>query len=311
MEGSHNMKTTLPTLNFDDFISGVRSKKSAFVSALKEALETKGFFFLKNHWIKPKTLSLAREAFDIFFNLPEEVRLKYEYSEEKHQRGYTPLKIEKGEYAKIADEKHFFQIGIDRNVDVEEIPQFKLACDKLFKEFRGESRIMLNAISLSLGLREFYFSSKEGNSILRAIEYPATENPLVDDGIAAAGGNIIGMCASKHTDINMLTLLLAQEEGLQLWHDGAWLPITINSPDLIIVNAGDMLEHLTGGRYKSGLHRVVCQKNVRRFSIPFFCHLNTNESVVPLDNLGESDLAKYHFRTAGEFLDYRLNQIGL
>lgn len=306
------MEKVIQTLDMQDFISGNEEKKAAFVAALKKALETTGFFFLRNHGISHKTVSDARKVFDAFFQqLPEDIRLKYEFIEEQHQRGYTPMRIEKGEFAKIADEKHFFQVGDDRAVNVTEIPGFKQAADILFTDFREQSLALMQAIAISLGLEEHYFDQKEGNSIMRAIDYPPTEDPLVDDGVASEGGNITGMCATKHTDINMITLLLAQEEGLQLWYKDEWLPITIEDPDLIIINAGDMLQHLTGGRYKSGLHRVVCQRNVRRFSIPYFCHVKLDESLVPLVHLGTSDLEKYHFKTAGEYLNYRLQQIGL
>ncbi|MBL7718791.1 MAG: isopenicillin N synthase family oxygenase [Flavipsychrobacter sp.] len=306
------MEKIIKTLNMPDYTRGGEAEKAAFVAELKEALETTGFFFLRNHGIAQQTVGNARRVFDAFFQqLPEELRLKYEFAEEQHQRGYTPMRIEKGEFAKIADEKHFFQVGDDRAVNVTEIPGFKEAADTLFAEFREQSLVLLRAIAVSLGLDEAYFDGKEGNSIMRAIDYPPTENPLVDDGIASEGGNITGMCATKHTDINMITLLLAQEEGLQLWHKDEWLPITIEDPELIIINAGDMLQHLTGGRYRSGLHRVVCQRNVRRFSIPYFCHVKLEESLVPLEHLGASDLERFHFKTAGEYLNYRLQQIGL
>jgi isopenicillin N synthase-like dioxygenase len=311
-EITENMQQVIPTLDMQDFTSGDESRKATFVQQIKDALENTGFFFLKNHSISARTLSGARAVFDQFFQgLSIEERLKYEFAEEQHQRGYTPMRIEKGEFANVADEKHFFQIGDDRNVTVEEIPLFKEAADSLFREFREQSIELLRAIALSLALPEHYFDEKEGYSIMRAIDYPPTEDPLEDDDVATRGGNITGMCASKHTDINMITLLEAQEEGLQLLKDHTWLPITIENPDLIIVNAGDMLEHLTGGRYKSGLHRVVCQRNVRRFSIPYFCHLKLDESLVPLEKLGASDMEKYPFRTAGEYLNHRLRQIGL
>jgi isopenicillin N synthase-like dioxygenase len=306
------MEKLIKTLDLRDYTSGDENKKQTFVRELKDALSTTGFFFLKNHGISHETVTEARRHFDHFFQeLPAETRLKYEFADEQHQRGYTPMRIEKGEFAKIADEKHFFQIGEDRTVNIEEIPGFKETSDKLFDQFQKQSITLLQAIALSLDLDEHYFDEKEGNSIMRAIDYPPTENPLVDDGVASEGGNITGMCATKHTDINMITLLLALEEGLQLWYKDEWLPIHIEDPELIIINAGDMLQHLTGGRYKSGLHRVVCQRNVRRFSIPYFCHVKMEESLVPLEHLGESDLEKFHFKTAGEYLNYRLEKIGL
>jgi len=309
------MNQLIPTLNVTYFRSGHKKNRDFFVSQLKEAFETTGFFFLKNHSLNPQydqtILEGAKDIFTEFFDLPLEIRKKYEFPEEKRQRGYTPMRIETGEFATVPDEKHFFQIGADRNVWVPEVPELKVMCNTLFSDFRSYSLVLLRAIALSLDLPENYFVEQEGNSIMRAIDYPATATPLVDDAETKNGGNIIGMCASKHTDINMITLLEAKEEGLQLQHEGEWIPITISEPGLIIVNAGDMLQHLTGGRYKSGTHRVVCNKDTRRFSIPYFCHIRLDQSLVPLPHLGPSDLEKYPYKICEDYLNDRLKTIGL
>ena len=304
------MNQLIPVLNLNYYKSQQKKNREHFVSSVKRALETTGFFFLINHGISQETLSENKAVFDKFFS-NEIDRTKYEFPDDAHQYGYTRMKIEKGEFATIPDEKHFFQLGARNAVDVAEIPNFKKVTTTLYDQFRQCSLLLLETIALSLDLKKDYFSSKEGNSIIRAIDYPPTSTPLVDDEEPTHGGNITGMCASKHTDINMITLLEAKEEGLQLSHQGTWVPITIEDPNMIIVNAGDMLEHLTGGRYKSGLHRVVCKRDTRRFSVPYFCHINVHESIVPLKHLGESDLNKYRFTSAGEFLHDRLKTIGL
>lgn len=306
-------KNLIPTLDLEQFLSPFMDDQLAFIQHLKESCMDTGFFFLKNHGISQNTLKFARQTFDRFFlQLSQEERLRYEFADEQHQRGYTPMRVETGEFSVIADEKHFFQIGRDRNVIVKEITGFGLATDMLFNQFRGCSLHLLSAISMALKMpSDASLAFKEGNSIMRAIDYPPTEEPLIDDGLATKGGNVTGMCASKHTDINIITLLEAKEPGLQLWYEGIWIPITITDPNLIIVNVGDMLEHLSNGLFKSGLHRVVCQRQTRRFSIPYFCHINPEESIVPLGHLGTADLEKYPFKTAGEFLDHRLAKIKL
>ncbi|HWB28095.1 MAG TPA: 2-oxoglutarate and iron-dependent oxygenase domain-containing protein [Chitinophagaceae bacterium] len=306
------MENIIATLNLTEFCAGEESKK-AFVQKLGAAFKDTGFFFLENHGIPEEVIATADTLFRQFFTgLSIEERLQYEVKEKLHQVGYTPMKLETGEFSAIPDEKHFFQAG-DRNdiPFVKEIPAFTPACMRLFDEFRKVSVTLYRATALSLGLPENYFDDKEGNSVMRAIHYPAHESPLADDGEATAGGNYAGMCASKHTDINMITLLLARERGLELWHGNTWAPITITNPNVLIVNCGDMLEYVTGGRYKSGLHRVVCEKNVERFSVPYFSHMNECESIVPLSLLGDSDMEKYYFKTVGQFLHHRLQQIGL
>ncbi len=306
------MEHLIETLNLEDFRLNPETK-NRFVKQLADAFTSPGFFFLENHGIPENVIAKADRLFREFFvDLSTEQRLQYENKEKLHQVGYTPMKLETGEFSTTPDEKHFFQAGDRDEIPfVSEIPAFTPACMALFDEFRKVSLTLFQATALSLNLPEDYFDKKEGNSAMRAIHYPAHENPLADDGEINAGGNYAGMCASKHTDINMITLLLAREPGLELWHKNHWVPIIITNPNMLIVNAGDMLEHLTGGRYKSGLHRVVCEKNVERFSVPYFSHMNEQESIVPVPSLGESDLTKFHFKTAGEFLNYRLQQIGV
>jgi len=306
------MGNVIDTLDLNDFNAGGRSRKD-FVNSLAASFSNTGFFFLENHGIPEDVIANADALFRQFFTkLSSEERLQYENKESMHQVGYTPMKIETGEFSSVPDEKHFFQAGARNDIPfVKELPLFTPACMELFYAFRKVAKQLYNATALSLGLQESWFDKKEGNSIMRAIHYPANENPIADDDEATPGGNYAGMCASKHTDINMITLLLAREPGLELWHKNNWAPITITNPDVLIVNGGDMLEHITGGRYKSGLHRVVCQKNVERYSVPYFSHMNECESIVPLQSLGDSDLQKFHFATVGEFLRYRLAQIGL
>src|SRR5690606_22522174 len=249
-----------------------------------------------------------------FKDLPEPVRKKYEYPEVGRQYGYTPIGIETGEHAKVADLKHFFHVLEDHMIEVPEVPEFSLVNEALFREFQRVYHILLRAVALSLDLPENYFVEKTGDSLLRVLHYPAHDNPTAEDERVeelTPGGNVVGMCASRHTDINMLTLLLARQAGLQLLYHGKWLPMLISDPNILIVNCGDMLQHLTGGRYRSGEHRVVCEPGKERYSMPFFGHVKGEVSLVPLAHLGESDLERFHYRTAGEFLHARLVQIGL
>ena len=72
-----------------------------------------------------------------------------------------------------------------------------------------------------------------------------------------------------HTDFGFFTLLLTDDQpGLQIFLEDAWVDVP-PMPDCLILNAGDMCERWTNGRFKSVLHRVVnCGRE--RFSTPFF-----------------------------------------
>jgi isopenicillin N synthase-like dioxygenase len=256
----------------------------------------------------------GEESFKKFLTeVPIENRMAYSYPEKGYQIGYTPPKIETGEFAKTPDEKHFFHVYPNDMPFIKEIPTFRENTVLLWNDFHKLARELMKFIALSINEFGDFFESSNGRigySLLRGIHYPAGQKPVDDDEVVTEGGNLIGMCASKHTDINMITLLLAKEPGLQLKYRGKWIPITIKDPDLLIVNVGDMLQHLTNGVYKSGLHRVVCQEDKERSSIPFFYHVPDDFSIFPLIQFGEPK-EQFHFQTAGEFLHHRLRQIGL
>lgn len=301
-------QTQIATLDLNDFLSdGIR--KAHFVKQLRHALSTTGFFFLANHRIPQSVVQKAMAVLPKFFRqLPQATRMKYVGTD---VMGYTPPRVEKGEGFKIADEKHFFHVRNGKAPYVEEVPDFTAALAALDGYFQADMITLLQAIALSLDLPEHHFDSLVGNSLTRALHYPAHDNPTEHEQDLIEGGNVVGMCAAPHTDINMATFLLGTEAGLQLFFEGRWISITCRDPRTLAVNGADMLRHLTGGRYQSGLHRVVCTPGVERYSIPHFGHLDFNTSIVPLAHLGESDLETFRFETYGAFFRQRLIELGV
>lgn len=300
----------IQTFDLEDLESEM--KRHQFSKKLRASLSTTGFFFLKNHNMPELLIQECAELSKQFFALSNEQKLAYENTVD-HQHGYTPLGKEAGEHAqKTPDEKEFFQFRENGTPTVQQIPGFTEKHLLLFAAFRNVYVQLLSVVATSIGLERDFFNAKEGNSLVRSILYPPKANPLSDDAAATKGGNAVGMCASRHTDINFLTLLLARKKGLQLWHEKRWREVTISDPNLMIVNCGDMLEHFTAGNYLSGEHRVVCEPNIPRPSTVFFGHINEWESVKPLEHLfPDYDKEKYPYDKAGVFLHDRLVKIGL
>ena len=88
------------------------------------------------------------------------------------------------------------------------------------------------------------------------------------------------------------------------------------SANQIVVNVGDMLSRHTNNKLKSTIHRVVNpapeQMETARFSIPFFMHPVAEMDLSCLDNcINENHPKQYPDITAGNFLDERLQEIGL
>lgn len=308
----------IPVVDLDQFRN--EQTKMAFVDALGKAYEDVGFVAVTNHGIDHGLVERFYHQVKAFFGLPRETKHRYEIESLAGQRGYTSFGREHAKGSEAPDLKEFWQFGqpgngeaLDKseypdNLEVAELPDFNRTGLELYRNFEESGRLLLRAIALHLGLEEGWFDEAitNGNSILRAIHYP----PITREPASS-------IRAEQHEDINLITLLVgASADGLQvLTKDGEWVGVN-TTPDMIVVNVGDMLQRLTNNRLKSTTHRVVNPPrelwHTSRMSVPFFLH---PRSEVPLDCL-ESCVDAEHPKayddiTAGQYLRERLIEIGL
>jgi isopenicillin N synthase-like dioxygenase len=100
--------------------------------------------------------------------------------------------------------------------------------------------------------------------------------------------------ASAHADFSAITLLLQDENpGLEVIDTSPealasgktiWRPIDPN-PDAYVVNIGDIVKKITGGLYKSSVHRVVCKRpENERYSVVYFFDGCVNARLDPLQD---------------------------
>jgi isopenicillin N synthase-like dioxygenase len=310
----------IPSVDLNDFVSGSAEQKANFVKKLGEAYETIGFVAVKNHFIDEQTQSKLYHWVQKFFELPAEVKAKYEDEKLAGQRGYTSFGKEHAKGSNAGDLKEFWHFGQEvvgedpirkeypENILVDELPDFNEVGMKAYRDFEKTGRYMLRSIALFLGLEENYFDDKihNGNSILRPIHYP----PITSEPKSAVR-------AGQHEDINLITLLIgASADGLEVLNKkNEWIAVTA-LPDHIVVNVGDMLQRHTNNRLKSTTHRVVNPPREKwatpRFSIPFFLHPRSDMRLDCLPGcINPGEKAFYEPISAGEFLDERLAEIGL
>ena len=310
----------IPSVDLREFLSEDPAIKQKFIDEIGKAYEEIGFVALKGHFLNDDLVSGLYEQVKRFFDLPEEVKKKYEIEGLGGQRGYTSFGKEHAKGRKEGDLKEFWHFGqyveddadlekqYPPNVIVEEVPEFNAVGKKTYKALEKTARYVLRALALHLGLEETYFDNyiKNGNSILRPIHYPPiTREP--ENAVRAAA----------HGDINLITLLMgAQGRGLQVQnHQGDWID-AIAQPDELMINVGDMLSRHTNNRLKSTIHRVVNPPKElwgsSRYSIPFFMHPVSDMPLNVLDKCVDEDHPKlYDDITAGAFLHERLVDLGL
>ena len=277
-------------------------------SLLSSALENHGFFIITDHQIPHSLFDRAYEFSKKFFDLDINIKNSYSFREYAGGRGYTPFGKETALGETIPDLKEFWHHGpvidssydqrIMKNVHVNEINDFNSTFDDLFNMMNSLGLSLLSSISITLGLESNFFiqSTLKGNSLLRLIHYPPSNNENI-------------YRAREHADINLITLLIgANEPGLEVKDkSGKWIPVSSSYED-IVCNIGDMMQLITDKRLKSTPHRVIKYKmdEVKsRYSIPFFMHPSPDTILKSIYNEDDEGVL------AHDFLDERLKAIKL
>ena len=310
----------IPSVDLNNFLSDDKLLRNNFVKKLGKAYNEIGFVALKGHFLNEKDIRNIYKSIKAFFNLPQDIKNKYELEGFSGQRGYTSFGKEHAKGKEHGDLKEFWhfgqylhdyeysQFGYPKNIYVEEIPEFNEIGKTVYKALEKTAIFVLRAISLYLDLDEYHFDKHviKGNSILRPIHYP----PIITKPKGAER-------AAAHGDINLITLLIgAHGKGLQvLTNDGEWID-AIAEKDEIIINVGDMLSRYTNNKLKSTIHKVVNppkdQWKKSRYSIPFFLHPIGNMKLNVLDSCIDKDNPKkYEDISAHDFLVQRLKDIGV
>ncbi|KAL7291909.1 hypothetical protein TKK_0014461 [Trichogramma kaykai] len=247
---------------------------------LVKALTTKGVCILVNHGIPMQKVRAAYAALNSFLALPAETTEKYSRDPDTNH-GYIKPGMERLDKELQRDElRHAYNVSkLKGPLPDKEVPQFRAAIDDLSTELKQMTRLLLTSLAMGLGKNSQYMVSKhtkmleEGNeSTMRVLYYPPIN--FCEAGVTRCGA---------HTDYGTLTLLMQDcEGGLEIQTPGkdTWTPLG-HFPGAIIVNAGDILHHWTGGAVHAVNHRVVTYGDPmpHRHSLAFFVHPD-NDAVI-------------------------------
>ena len=310
----------IPSVDLNDFLSDDLQKKSLFVDTIGSAFQEIGFCAVRGHFLDDQLVKKLYDQIKLFFDLPTDIKKKYEHPEFSGQRGYVSFGKESAKGSKHGDLKEYWHFGqyVSKNeshkynyfpnIKVDELPEFNIVGEEVYKTLEKTAKYVLRALALYLKIDENYFDNyiHNGNSILRPIHYP----PITEDPKEAVR-------AAAHGDINLITLLMgAHGKGLQVQKtNGDWID-AVASKDELMINIGDMLSRHTNNVLKSTVHRVVNPDREllkkSRYSIPFFMHPVSEMKLNVLDSTICDEFPKaYDDITAGEFLEERLIELGL
>lgn len=316
----------VPVIDIGPLVTG-RGDETDVARAIAAACREHGFFYVVGHGVDEGLQQRLEALSRRFFALDLETKMTIAMSRGgRAWRGYFPLggeltagkpDVKEGIYfgAELAPDHPMVRAGVPLhgpNLFPAAIPELREAVLAYMDAMTRLGHTVVAAIALSLGLERTYFADRYTRDpliLFRIFNYPG-------DPTAAEGEPRWGV--GEHTDYGLLTILKQDDTGgLQVKSRGLWIaapPV----PGAFLCNIGDMLDRMTGGRYRSTPHRVQNVTRRDRLSFPFFFDPNFDVEIRPIelpvaalvasDREERWDGASVHeFR--GTYGDYVLNKV--
>jgi isopenicillin N synthase-like dioxygenase len=284
--------TALHTIDIAPLFDRAQASARRWVAAaIETACRRTGFFYVTGHGIPADAFADLERASRRFFALPEADKAEIAMAKGGIAwRGWFPVGAEltsgqsdlkEGLYlgSELAADDPRVQAGLPfhgPNLWPRQVPELRDAVLRYLDATTAAAKALIAGVALSLGLEDDYFErhyTADPTILFRIFSYPASSE---SDRTAAPWG------VGEHTDYGLLTLLAQDEHGgLQVRTETGWLdapPI----PGALVCNIGDMLDRLTGGRYRSTPHRVLNRSGADRLSFPFFFDPNLAAAIRPL-----------------------------
>ncbi len=268
----------------DPLLDGDRARRAA--GAIDEACRSLGFFCVSGHGVAGSLLADLDALAGEFFDLPEEEKARVAMERGgRAWRGWFPLGGEltsgvpdgkEGYYfgAELGDEHPLVAAGValhGRNLFPRRPARLGEVVLEWIDRMTSLGNVLMRAIGVGLGVGPTWFDrhlTHDPTVLFRIFTYP----PTIGEGWGVA----------EHTDYGLLTILAQDDRGgLQVRTPGGWIDVA-PEPDVLVCNVGDMLERITGGRYRSTPHRVRNTSDGDRLSFPFFFDPAWDALVQPL-----------------------------
>lgn len=292
----------LITVDYDLLSRGDGAEKTK----LFEAARHQGFLYLKNHTVDPSPM------FDLaaMFSLPVEEKMKYDMGTDGYYFGYKPRGSQYVDANGTPDTQEYYNISKD---DLTGLRKDRAGHPKPVEDQRKKLEVfvenshktvltILKAIGEQLGLDPELLPS------MHKIDSPSGDHCRVTYTPAPPSGRKNPITFGGHTDFGSVTLLFNRLGGLQVVNPGdtKWIYVK-PAPGCVIINFGDSIVKLLGGKIHSGLHRVVSppgdQASLTRVSVVYFSRPNSD---VPLKSLIPGvDLHDEVVLTADEWIKHR------
>ena len=298
--------SSIPILSLKPIVDGAPNADDQVARQLLPILQSWGAFQLVDHGVPSPVMSGAFKAAENFFQLPVEERLKIRVA--RDNRGYVPMR--QSHYpGNKPDLKESFNVGRELTSDDPDVkagkPLHGVNRWPVLEGFRGPVEAYFDAVTalgyrllgplaICLGMSPVALRKLYGKPVafMRLFHYPPDSN--IDEKEFGA---------AEHKDYGFLTILAQDANGgLEVRSpDNQLVPVPPRT-DQFLINVGDMLSEITGGRFCSPLHRVVNRSGVARYSIPYFFDPDFDAR---FDTMPEVSAGQYLLNKFDKFYKYR------
>ncbi|RDX77974.1 Protein SRG1, partial [Mucuna pruriens] len=258
------------------------------LSKLDLACKEWGFFQIVNHGVQKELLQKMKDAASEFFKLPIEEKNKYAMPSNEIQGYGQAYAVSEEQTLDWSDSLMLLTYPTQyRKLQFwPKTPEgFKEITEAYASEVRRVGEELLSSLSVIMGMQKRVFLGlhKESFQGLRVNYYPPCSTPE----------QVLGL--SPHSDTSTITLLMQDDDiiGLEIRHQGGWVPVTPIS-NALVVNVGDVIEIWSNGKYKSVEHRAVTNKNKSRTSYALFFCPDNDVDIEPLDHMIDAQNPKLY-----------------
>ena len=281
----------VPLIDISALVTGVGDEQ-AVASEIGQACREYGFFYVVGHGVdeglQRRLEALSRRFFAQDLETKRRIRMA---RGGKAWRGFFPVGGELTSGKPDAKEGLYFGAELGRddprvragiplhgpNLFPEGLPLFRETVLAYMAALTTLGHTLMTGLALSLGLERSYFADRytaDPLILFRIFHYPPMPARPSDEPPWGVG---------EHTDYGVLTILKQDDTGgLQVKSKARWVdapPV----PGTFVCNIGDMLDRMTGGRYRSTPHRVRNVAVRGRLSFPFFFDPNFEAQILPID----------------------------
>jgi isopenicillin N synthase-like dioxygenase len=296
----------VPVIDLRDWVDG--SDRAGVAAKVDAALCDVGFFLVVGHGIDESLVADARRVFAAFFVQPAAVKHAVRMPQ-LGMSGWAPMGMEANAYSfgqqTPPDLKESYRLGAHElpgrvalrgdNVWPSAPPDFREVVLRYLTVVDDLHLELLRVCAAAAGLDdvEFFADRSRRNDNTLNVNWYAPTRVL---GEPRQGQYRIG----PHTDFGSITVLHREPGSAALQvqlPNGAWVHAPVVD-GAFTINAGDMLAHWSGGRWRSAIHRMPAptEPDDGLLSLVYFCDPDPDTMVVPLHGDAPPVLAGDHLK---------------